>query len=99
MVERELLKAREWRPLYSYAKAYQGIVDDISAISLGRILAGTRDRKVSKARHMRQSVDERGHIRRGVEEGWILLGQDVAQFRRAIFWPLDDGCHRGVRGI
>ncbi len=89
--EGELLQTEQWCSLYRNAQADQRIVDGIAAVPLGGVLAGARDGEMSQVGQLRYGVDECWNIRRGMEDGRILLGQNFTQLGRSIFWALDHG--------
>lgn len=46
--------------------------------------------------HVGHGRDERRDVRRGVKDGWVLLGEQVSQLWRTVLWTLR---HRGARGV
>lgn len=95
--KRQLAELRDGRALNGNAQADEGIVDNVPPVSFPGVLAGTPNGQVPHIGHVADGIDEAGHIGGCVEQGGVLLRQDLAQLRVGVLGPREGRAHARVR--
>lgn len=82
-----------------YAQADEGIVDNVTAVPLPRILSGATDGEMAQVGQVAHGVYEAGHVGGGVKQWRILLSENITELRVGILGTREHRAHARVGRI